>query len=414
MLRDLPTSKVLGVFIGLVELKGSAESAEPLVSYLAGVRCVRYAWRVEESWSRTVTESYRDSDGHTRTRTRHESGWKTVARGGELPDFYLRDDTGMVLVRPHGATVETQIFFRKSVTPADPIYYGKGPSGAVSDSDYRRRFVEEGIALHAPLYVVGTARERADVVAPEIAAGLKKSGEFLISAYSEEKVVSRLGTASWGWFVFGVFMVGLGQFFCVHNRPFATFRLSPPEFFDLYGGMACVIGGYFALWAIGWMWMVYNSLTQLQNRVRQAWSLIDVQLKRRHDLIPSLVSVAAALGGHERVVQETLAALRAQQVASGRGLAGISGVAASLGVLVEHYPQLVAQEGFLRLQRELVETEQRVALARGYYNDIATHFATRLECVPECWIAALGGMKPHPLLAASHFERAAVDVQLSE
>src|SRR3989441_2765901 len=91
LVDNLPTSKTTGVFIGLVELKGAAESAQPLTSYLAGQPCVQYQWRVEEHWSRTVTETDTDSDGKTRTRTRHESGWETVADGGGTIPVYLQD-----------------------------------------------------------------------------------------------------------------------------------------------------------------------------------------------------------------------------------------------------------------------------------------------------------------------------------
>ncbi len=83
LIDDLPTSKAHGVFIGLTELKGTAESEAPLTSYLAGMRCVWYAWDVKEHWSRTVTETYTDSHGRTQIRTRRESGWEVVARGGE-------------------------------------------------------------------------------------------------------------------------------------------------------------------------------------------------------------------------------------------------------------------------------------------------------------------------------------------
>src|SRR6266704_2251535 len=90
LVENLPTSRTTGVFIGLVELKGTAESAEPLTSYLAAQPCVHYQYRVEEHWSRTVTETYTDSDGKTRTRTRHESGWSTVDDGGETIPFICR------------------------------------------------------------------------------------------------------------------------------------------------------------------------------------------------------------------------------------------------------------------------------------------------------------------------------------
>jgi hypothetical protein len=80
--------------------------------------------------------------------------------------------------------------------------------------------------------------------------------------------------------------------------------------------------------------------------------------------------------------------------------------------VAEAYPELKTQESFAALQNQLVETEQRVALARAYYNDIATQWATRLEIIPDQWVAALGSMKPEPLLVASDFERAAVNVEL--
>ncbi|WP_415910587.1 GIDE domain-containing protein [Oleiharenicola sp. Vm1] len=120
LVRDLPTSKVRGVFIGLVELKGTAEAETPLRSHLAGAACVHYHYTVEERWSRTVTETYTDSNGKPQTRTRQESGWTTVAAGGEMIPFYLQDDTGAVLIRPGGAKLE----------PAE--LFGKPPRGATS------------------------------------------------------------------------------------------------------------------------------------------------------------------------------------------------------------------------------------------------------------------------------------------
>jgi hypothetical protein len=85
-------------------------------------------------------------------------------------------------------------------------------------------------------------------------------------------------------------------------------------------------------------------------------------------------------------------------------------MAPRLVALREHYPRLVAQEGFLELQRELSSTEQRIALARSYYNDIATAYNTRLLVLPDRWAAALSGLRAEPLLVASDFERAAVEV----
>jgi hypothetical protein len=161
--------------------------------------------------------------------------------------------------------------------------------------------------------------------------------------------------------------------------------------------------------------MVHDSLVGLRERVRQAWSLIDVQLKRRHDLIPALARSVEALVSHESTTQTALAALRAQAAATPPGVSGpdYGGLAPTLRAVVERYPTLRADEGFAALHRELVETEQRLALARAYYNDIATHYATRLEIVPDRFVARLRALRPAPLLAASDFERAPVAVKLA-
>ncbi|HEY0943695.1 MAG TPA: LemA family protein [Opitutaceae bacterium] len=405
LLHDLPTSKAHGVFIGLVELKGSAECEAPLTSHLAASPCVHYAWRVEEHWSRTVVETCTDKDGKRRTRTRRESGWTTVAQGGESTLFYLRDDTGAVRVDPRGAKIEPHTLFDRTVSRGEPLYYEKGPAGAVAHSDHRRRFVETGVPLHAPLYVVGQARERHDVVAPEIAAD-GNAAIFLISTRAEEHVQSGYAGWSWFWWAVGLAALGAGAWFSANT---GDALLSTPH---IAGLAAAGLGVYLLVWGACWVWMVYNSLVGLRERVRQGWSLIDVQLKRRNDLLPNLATAISGLSGHERETQRALAVLRAQRQATAPGVSGpdYDGVASELRAVVETYPQLVAQEGFAALQGELVSTEQRIALARSYYNDIATQWATRLERVPDRWVARLGSMRPEPLLAAAHFERAAVEV----
>ena len=162
--------------------------------------------------------------------------------------------------------------------------------------------------------------------------------------------------------------------------------------------------------------MAFNSLVGLRNRVQQAWSLIDVQLKRRHDLIPRLVDTVAALRTHEASTQVAVATLRGQLTATPPGVSGpdFSGCAPALRAVAEAYPNLKSNTAFLALQQQLIETEQRVALARAYFNDMATFLNTRLEIVPDRWIASLGAMRPQALLAATDFERASVHVMLAE
>jgi hypothetical protein len=408
LIDDLPTAKAQGVFIGLVELKGTAEIEAPLSGFLSGQRCVQYHYHVDEHWSRTVTETYTDKEGKTQTRTKQESGWTTVAQGGESSAFYLQDDTGTVLVRPEGAKIEPVGFYDQTCARGDPLYYEKGPPEAVANSDHRRRFVETGLPLHAPLYLVGQARERTDVVAPEIAAD-KEAPMFLISTRTEEKVRAGLGQGAWALEVLGglAFLGG----FALRNH-----GLNHLLFMDCLPQYAELAAGYAALATIGWVWMAYNSLVGLRNRVRQAWSLIDVQLKRRYDLIPRLVETVGALRTHEATAQTDVAAMRNQLSATPPGVSGpdFAGCVPSLRAVVEAYPNLKSDAAFLALQQQLIETEQRIALARAYFNDIATFLNIRLEIVPDRWLAALGHMQPEALMAAADFERAAVPVKLAE
>ena len=408
LLDDLPTAKVQGVFIGLVELKGTAEAEAPLTAFLSRQRCVYYRYRVDEHWSRTVTGTTTDSKGQTQTTTRHESGWTTVAESGEMTDFYLRDDTGAVLVRPAGARIEPAGFFDETCGRDEPLYYSKGPQEAVPNSDHRRRFVEGGVALHAVLYVVGQARERPDVVAPELAAD-HEAPVFLISTRTEEKVRAGLGRLAWALLLAGAVVVLGGVAIHLHgaaHRPWT----------DGLGQYAGLAGAYAAMAVLGWITMAYNSLVSLRERVRTAWSLVDVQLQRRHDLIPRLVDAVSALRDHERGSQTALAALRGQLAATAPGVSGpdFAGCAPAVRALAEAYPDLKSDAAFLALQRQLIETEQRIALARTYFNDIATFYNTRLAVVPDRLIAAGGLLRPQSLLAAGEFERAPVDVRLAD
>jgi hypothetical protein len=404
---DLPTSKTQGVFIGHVELKGSAESETPLVSYLASVRCVHFSWRVEEHWSRTVVESYTDSKGHLQTRTRIESGWTRVGGREVSIPFYLKDDTGIIRVIPEGAKIQNVQIFNESCTPASPLYYGKGPASSIANTTHQRRFFETAIPLHQMLYITGQSRERQDIVAPEIAFD-KKCDLFLISTHSE-KQISR-GYSLWYW-IFTVlgFLVSGGSGLVWSLTAGSDPKLSWQPFIFMSGG-------YFIVLILGLIWATYNSLINLNNRVKQSWSQVDVQLKRRNDLIPNLIAAVERYSNHERDTQIALTELRAQNEATPPGIAGpdYKGLSPLLRILNEKYPDLKANSSFLNLQKNLIDTEQRIALARDYYNETTTFYNTRLEIIPESFVAILAGLHQRTLMGASDFERAPVSVKLED
>jgi hypothetical protein len=166
--------------------------------------------------------------------------------------------------------------------------------------------------------------------------------------------------------------------------------------------------------ALGWLWTVYNSLISLRQRVQQGWSQVDIELKRRNDLIPNLVQVVEGYAAHERGLQELVARLRQQISATPPGVAGpdYAGFMPTLRATVESYPDLKASELFLKLQKELSDTEQRIALSRDYFNQIVTFYNTRLEIVPDTFLAKTMKLKPQTLMGAADFERAPVKVNL--
>jgi LemA protein len=146
------------------------------------------------------------------------------------------------------------------------------------------------------------------------------------------------------------------------------------------------------LWAIA----VYNGLVRSRNQVDNAWSQIDVQLKRRLDLIPNLVETVKGYAAHERetleaVVNARNAALAAPGTPAGQAAADnmISGALRQLFALSEAYPDLKANQNFLALQEELTATEGRVAYSRQFYNDSVLTYNNRLQTFPTVLIAGL-------------------------
>ena len=401
LLQDLPTSKTAGVFIGLVELKGTAESEAPLTGYLSKKPNVWYSWDVSEHWSRTITETYSDSEGKTKTRTRTESGWKSVASGGETSLFYLQDDTGVIRIDPRNAEIHGKSVFSQTCHTNDPLYYGKGPRTSVADSTGEREFTELAIPLHHSLYVVGKSRVRDDCVATEIAHA-DDAKLFMISTKSEEQHHS---SGYWGFWICGLLFILIPLGFGIAA---AQNVQDPLAMFGIPFATGC---GAALIWGTGLLWLVYNSLVELKNRVKMAAANIDVELKRRHDLIPSLVKTIEGLQQHERNVTETLTLLRSQSLSKSTNDAA-KGCAGHLIALAENYPQLKTDESFMKLHNNLVETEQRIALARGYYNDVLETYNNRRERWPECYVAALAGLQHISPFIAEDFERAAVRVNL--
>ncbi len=157
--------------------------------------------------------------------------------------------------------------------------------------------------------------------------------------------------------------------------------------------------GVLILWIIG----VFNVLVRLRNAVKNAWSQIDVQLKRRHDLIPNLVETAKGYMTHERETLESV--VKARNLAQGASQkeagaaeqavaeSGLNKALSNFFVVVERYPDLKANQNFLALQEELSSTENRISFARQAYNDSVMTFNNRVEMFPGNIVAGMFNFK---------------------
>ncbi|CAN5453767.1 hypothetical protein BH11ARM2_BH11ARM2_28600 [soil metagenome] len=366
-LAAMPLVKTKGAFAGLVQLEGTMRSDHPLVSYLAEMSCVTYGWDISEHWQRTVVETYTDSEGRTQTRTRTESGWSSVASGTDRIRFELEDETGRIWVDPQGAKIDGQDVFSETVNRGSWLYYGKGPGGGVSNSTGTRRFTEWALPTDSFTYVGGTCRStEAD---PGIEIGLGKTDRFfVIDTDGQADVVKGLhGREIWLW-IGALLAIAIGGFVGAHQG------LSQSA---LIADVALAGGIFLFFWLMGWFVNVRNAARELENRVEQAWSLVDVQLKRRYDLVPNLVTLAKTSGDYESRVQSLVADLR------GGGT----------NLVAEKYPDLQSSAVYRKLMTELADTENRLALARGYHTEALSLFRTHMEKFPDGFIARLMGIK---------------------
>ena len=159
---------------------------------------------------------------------------------------------------------------------------------------------------------------------------------------------------------------------------------------------------------------VYNSLVRGRNEVKNSWAQIDVQLKRRHDLIPNLVETVKGYKNFERETLEAVTKARniAVQAASAGGVGDRAKAEGELGaalsrllVTVEAYPELKANQNFLALQEELTSTENKISFSRQFYNDSVLKYNNQIHMIPSNIVASIGGFR------ASEFFEVAVPAE---
>ena len=170
---------------------------------------------------------------------------------------------------------------------------------------------------------------------------------------------------------------------------------------------ALLLGGIF----------IYNRLVRLRNRTDNAWSQVDVQLKRRYDLIPNLVETVKGYAAHERQTFEDVVKARGQAQAAqtveeqAQAEDFLTGALRKLFALAEDYPELQASENFRNLQAELAETEDRISVARQIYNDATLTYNNAVQTVPSNVVARIAGFSTREYFEVEGDARSAPEVQ---
>lgn len=162
--------------------------------------------------------------------------------------------------------------------------------------------------------------------------------------------------------------------------------------------------------------LIYNRLVVLRTRVDNAWSQIDVQLKRRYDLIPNLVETVKGYASHEKQLFENVTKARSQAIAAGavgeqaEAENFLTGTLRSLFAVAENYPDLKANQNFMMLQEELSGTESKIAFSRQFYNDTVMNFNATLQIFPNSVVAGMFSFTPRDFFEIEEVSRQPVAV----
>lgn len=379
LIRELPTSTCAGVFMGLNECEGTVEVGQgqpaPAVSPLAREQCVWWQYAIEEERQHQRTVTSTDSQGHTQTRVETYTEWHTIDSGDHTHEtFNIRDASGTIQVRPDGANIDPVTVISEIVDHRSGWGWLKfnnfNPGGGATG---RIRQTESIVPMGHKVVVVGHARQREDVVAPEF-ANSSDGKDYFISCRSMQQIEKSSSRFHW-------FLVVLSAIAVLAGIIVMGLSLGWPTWLGPVIGV--VVVGIVGL--ISWTISIHNMLVRVRTRAVAAHGLLDVQLQRRHDLIPQLVSVADAAAAHEGSIHEHVTAMRAaigQNDDAATANAGRSLIAA-----VEAYPNLRANEAFEQVMAHLVDAENRVAAARAYVVDAKTIVADAATKFPGVLIA---------------------------
>jgi LemA protein len=170
---------------------------------------------------------------------------------------------------------------------------------------------------------------------------------------------------------------------------------------------------------VAWLILIYNGLVTIRNDVQSSWKQIDVQLKRRHDLIPNLVSTVKGAMEFEQDTLEKVISARTKAVAAGTPASKaeaenvLTQALGKLFAVMENYPALKSNQNVMQLQEELTSTENRISFARQLYNDLVANYRTKLQVFPNNLVSSLFNFQSEEYFGAGEADRAVPGVNLS-
>ena len=177
-----------------------------------------------------------------------------------------------------------------------------------------------------------------------------------------------------------------------------------------------VLIGFLVVGALSWALTLYNSLVALRNNIGRSWANIDVMLKQRHDELPKLIKVCEGYMQHERAVFDKLSEARnllakAQTVAERAGAENmLTRALGGIFAVAEAYPDLKANQAFLQLQSRITDVENQIADRREFYNDVVTTWNTRIQQIPDMYVASWLAAQPAELFKVAERDREDVEV----
>ncbi len=385
LVLDLPSSKVAGVTLGLTELHGRAHSEHPTTSPHGSNECV--------FWRQEIYAEQADSDGGKK--------WTKVGdRMGGRAQLDLVDDTGTIRVWVKGAEIDMPLVYEGTLyeRPAPATEGLDLVAIHAGNSAPERRVKEYALEVGTEVMVVGTARLDDTAGRPVIGPDPAGENPFMVTTHDEKRLtrtqsiasgiaatVALVASAAFGmaWYE--------GPTLFVEGHRFTASSWSVP--------LVCVLT-VLGVMTFLTVYRSYNGLVSLRNRAEKAWSLLDVEIDRRHSLLKPFIELVKGAHAHEMDLHHRVTALRAGWVSGLPDSPSDDAVAEldaplelearavrELVATAEDYPDLKANTSFLHLQRQLIVTEDRIALARHFYNDSVQRLRTRRASFPDSLVA---------------------------